>query len=234
MLATSSFKDELARYDFELTNGVSSFWNPEDRAKPEPSLKADLDLIRRWAKDCRAQEVWTKIKEITPGLDAQEFIWTVHAIFVQAASLADHKAGLKGWRDKCRTRASKLFLSNRSRSEVAAELERMAGHLRWLDKGDGRGFVLGLECDWPTMRRADSLLTAGELKISRKDQKGSRARKLFARQLGRIFHALCGQWHDQEVAVLAEVAFPGKKLDVVDIQAMRRPTTKRERLNSPK
>jgi hypothetical protein len=233
MLATSSFKDELARFDFELTNAVWSFWSPKDRAKPCPRLKAELDHIQRWAKDRRTQEVWIKIKKNSPGIDPQHFIWTVHSIFTSAADLASNKANLKGWMARHRTRASKLFSSNRSPSEIAAELEQMAGHWRWLDEA-GRGFALGHESYWSTMRRANSLLTADDLKISRKDQRGSRARKLFARQLGRIFYELCGQWHDQEVAVLTEVAFPGKKLDVVDIQAMRRPTTKRERLNTPK
>jgi hypothetical protein len=73
VLAKSSFKDELARYDSELTS-YTFIWTVEDRANPHPILKARMSHIQRWAKDPRAQEVWTKIKKSIPSAEAQDFI----------------------------------------------------------------------------------------------------------------------------------------------------------------
>jgi hypothetical protein len=42
-------------------------------------------------------------------------------------------------------------------------------------------------------------------------QKGSRNRKAFYHRMGRYFFSRCGEWRDEEVALLADIVFPRKK-----------------------
>jgi hypothetical protein len=207
MPAISSFKDELARYDPEPVEIDADVV----RINPKP----DQLHIRRWAEHDNAQEVWRNIKEKAPALEAQEFIRAVVSAWHGALGLIQNAADLEILRNRAkkmyRAEINKLLVSQLSIPEMASRLEDFAKGLRQWD-------------DWPP----GPFVPYG-VKVSRKDQKGSRVRKIFAQQVSDFLHKHCGVWLDEEVATLTEIAFPGRELHADDIRANRRPTKTSER-----
>jgi hypothetical protein len=157
----------------------------------------DQQHLHTWMKDFRAQEVWTALKNSRPDINAQEFIRNIlrtrRVAVATVNRMALHKFHREQWKKKYRRGTSELLASNSKFSwqEIATELRAIAD-----------------ECD--DLHLIGELSRQGEsrLQVSKKDQKGSRAPMLFAQQVSKLLLRLCGRWHDQEVLILAEIAFP--------------------------
>jgi hypothetical protein len=137
MLAVSSFKDELARYDPELVEIDADVV----RINPKP----DQLHIRRWAEHDNAQEVWRNIKEKAPALDAQEFIRAVVSAWHGARGLIQNAEDLERLRDQgrkvYRAEIKKLLASQLSIPEMASRLGDFAKGLRQWDDWPPGPFV---------------------------------------------------------------------------------------------
>jgi hypothetical protein len=178
----------------------------KEQPKSAKRLTAHQQHLHDWIEDERAQEIWSAITKRAAAADAQEFIRSVLKARSEArgliARLAHRKAERAATLDRCANIAAKLFASNCSPSEIADRLESMADSLRDLDEF------------W-------AFLIPDDVEVSRKDQSGTRERKLFAQQISRIVHKLCEQWRDSEVAALTEIAFPGCAVDEEQIRKWR-------------
>jgi hypothetical protein len=210
---------------------------------------ADRKLIDRWKTDDRAEKLWKSIKDAVPPDTIQpvEFIEIVVKARRSAQASVNRMYGTKGIRgnfakfgpdggivyfkrelmlgfkrewaaalpDLKKTLSKKLSQSPASIGplEVASILERAAEEVRNLHR-----FHFGF---------ADHLGLPGPKKfeLSRKDQNGSRVRRLFVQIVSHYLHQRCGKRFDEQVAYLAEIAFPGgKELHPEDIKKARRGT----------
>ena len=64
---------------------------------------------------------------------------------------------------------------------------------------------------------------------TRLDRSGSRPRKFVARALSNIMSATYGVWFSDEIAILTEIATPGREIYAEHVRSVRRPTTRKAR-----
>jgi hypothetical protein len=195
---------------------------------PRPKASIDRELIKRWSKDDRADEVWRKLKKSRPDADAKDFIKAVITARRSARATVNRIYGTFWYRggQKIEVRgfnatwaamlpALKKRLGNLSSTgplDLADIFESIAQELRDLHR-----FYFGF---------ADQ----SKFEPSRKDQNGTRVRKLFRLITGNYVAERFGRQFDSECSILTEIAFPrGKPLDRDDAINMRRPTTVLER-----
>jgi hypothetical protein len=201
----------------------------ELRAYPPPKASAARQLIDRWLDDERADEVWTRLQAARPDAEAASFIKTVIDARRSAQATVNRIFGATWYRGGQRTKipgfndewavvfpALRKELGSLSPHlgplSVAAILEDAAQELRDLH------------------RRHFGFADHARFELSRKDQRGSRVRRLFMQITGNYFFENFGRPFDNEVAILAGIAFPGgKELDRDDVINARHPTTARSR-----
>jgi hypothetical protein len=197
----------------------------ELKSYPRPKATASRKLIDRWLEDDRADEIWTKLKKSRPAAEAASFIRAMINARRSAGATVNRVFGvpgvLVGFNDEWAVLfpALKKRLGTLSKNlgplDVAAildstALELRAMHFMYLGGSDHARFEL-----------------------SRKDQDGSRVRKLFMQIAGNYFLENFGGYFDEESAALAEIAFPGgKELYRSDAINARKPTTTAERLKN--
>jgi hypothetical protein len=51
----------------------------------------------------------------------------------------------------------------------------------------------------------------------RSDHAGSRTRTVFMRMASRLMHRTTGEWHDDDVATLTDIAFPDEEATSIDM-----------------
>jgi hypothetical protein len=191
---------------------------------------ADRELIERWLADDRADDGWRMVCEAAAAknmrIEPELVIKTVLAARRSARATVNriygvrHPHRLSGWSDRLqelKERITDKLVQGPGKLEpddVAHFLEEQASALReWgevnLSFSDHRG-----------------LPGRTKFEVSRQDQDGSRARKLFMRIASDFFFSHLNRPLDEVVATLTEVAFPGKQIDVEDVIAARKPTTK--------
>jgi hypothetical protein len=184
----------------------------ELRSFPRPKSSAIRQHLTQWRDDYRAEEVWQKICANSDGILTAEFIRVVIKARCDAAGLPhrlNHYASTRAHLISLhKAKIAKALASTQSVSEIAEVLDDAAADFR----GIGRGIDLDLD-----------ELPANV--ITRKDQAGSLTRRMFYRTVGDFLYKKCGRWMETDVAVLADIAFPGSENSADQVRAARRPTT---------
>jgi hypothetical protein len=231
MLSRTSFKADLRAYRENMKP-------PAKPGHPGPLGRgnrntADMQLIERWLADDRVEEVWSTIQRDPPSqalLSSVELIRTVLAARRSAQASVNRVFGttwkgknLGGWSDELR------IIKNKLASELSkppSKIDPMDVAKILEDTAKDARVLYSLYHDF-----SDHLGLPGNNKfeMSRKDQSGTRVRKLFMQILGDFLTTRLGRPFDEPVAVLTEIAFPGKPLDRDEVIAARKPTTKARR-----
>jgi hypothetical protein len=234
MLARSSFKAELVAYRESLkppkvpgSDGVDGVGNRN---------RADLELLNRLIADERVEELWKKIKS-TSGLPAQELIRTVLRARCSAQASVNRIYGQKlshwssafipSWSDALNDLRERTMAelsrppSVVSALDVAETFDRAANEARLLHK---LFFNFSDHLGLPDQSK---------FSLSRKDQGGTRVRKLFMQIMTEFLTTKAGRPFDHEVGVLTEIAFLGRNLDKEDVTAARKPRTAGKRRAKP-
>jgi hypothetical protein len=229
MLSRSSFKAELVAYRASLRPPkVPGARGPDGLGNRS---SATLDLLDRWIAEERTEEVWKKIASID-GLSALDLIRTVIRARYSAQASVNRVYGAKwkggnfpGWAGA---------LAN-LKKRVVAELSKSAAAISPADVVEIFERAADEARDFHAMlfeHFSDHLGLPGRPKfvMSRKDQAGTRVRNLFIQIVGEFLMSKVGQRLNDEVAVLTEIAFPGKALDREHVISARKATTSGRRL----
>jgi hypothetical protein len=185
---------------------------------------ADTALMKRWLDDDRADEIWTQIKLKAPNLTPTEFIQAVLKARRSAAASVSRIFGAS------LPRGEKLPGFNAEWLEFLPILKKRI--IRQL------GFPSAL----PPTKAAEILEDAAreirtlhqsyfgfsdqvEFGLSR--ESSNRSRTAFYRIIRDFLQKHCGENLDYVVAVLSEIAFPGKEIDAENVRdALRSKKTK--------
>jgi hypothetical protein len=181
----------------------------ELRKYPWPRSSAINAHAKRWLKDNRNEEIWRKVsKAAGERLTAGEFIRFVVKARSRAAGLPHildqagrYRAGILAHHERCIKAALK---SRKLLDEIADVLENAAMDFRLFEK-------LTLH----------DLEKYPEGTISRKNQKGSQARRAFCLLLLGFFEQKCKMWMENEVAALLDIALPQRGRDATNISEVR-------------
>jgi hypothetical protein len=198
----------------------STKFKDELRKYPWPPSTAIRAHGRRWREHDQTEIVWRKISRAANQLKADDFIRFVVKARCRAAGLVPtldfHAEAGRRYLAAHEARIKAAFGSNRSLSEIAEVLEDAAADFRLCDN------------------LLDSRLSGLPVKaVSRKDQKGSQARRAFCLVIGEFLNEKSGKWMDAEVATLVDIALPQADATTIDqVRAMRRETTSRGRKHS--
>jgi len=212
MLSRSSFKIELETFRAGL-------YRPRTPGGLGNRNSADLELLGRWINDQRAEEIWRAVTERTPDAEAAILIRAVLAARRSAAGTIARTTSFKAqWKldfAKVKKRLAKLEESTGPLA-TAAILDDAAWRIRGLH---------ALHFGHTVHARFE---------LSRKDQGGSRRRKLFMQIMGEFFNKHCGSPLDDHTATLAEIALADHELQRDHARNARRPTTTRTRAKKPR
>jgi hypothetical protein len=174
---------------------------------------ADMDLLGRWIGEPRAEEVWAKIKHKAPTLLPSEFIQAVLKARRSAGASVTRMRGFNNEFADLRKRIAERLSASQAASspiEIAAFLEDAAGEVRMLHR---TYFGSSYQVTFP---------------LKREGSNDGRSRAAFYALMSGYFKKHCGGKHYAEIAVLAEIAFPGKEVDEDDvIDALKVRTSKR-------
>lgn len=180
----------------------------ELRRFPWPKSSAIRQHLTRWRDDYRAEEVWQKIRAKSDCISADEFIRAVVSARCDAAGLIHRINSYVSRRAHSisfhKAKMAKALASTQSLSEIADVLDDAAADFRVID------------------RDLDELPANV---ITRKNQAGSLTRRIFYRTVGDFLYKKCGRLMDTDVAVLADIAFPGSENSPDQVRAARRSTT---------
>jgi hypothetical protein len=199
---STKFKDELRKY-------------------PWPRSTAIRAHLQRWLDNDETEAVWRKISRAADQLKADDFIGFVVKARCRAAGLVPTldfhtEAGrryLAAHEARIKAAFKAAFRSkNRSLSEIADVLEDAAADFRLCEN-----------------LLEDRLSGLPINVVSRKDQKGSQARRAFCLAVGEFLNEKSGKWMDDEVATLLDIALPRKKqstiVEVSEFRKKRHPKT---------
>jgi hypothetical protein len=237
---TPSFLSELTVF----RNGLHPPRKPGSRGPDGLGNRnsADMELLGRWISEDRAEEVWETIAHKAPTLLPTEFIQAVLKARRSAGASVNRtfgtvspkwrgplpsipsgsrrvtnsdvkNPGFNDWFADLRKRIAKRLSAPRASTspiEIAEFLEDAAGEVRDLHR---RYFGFS---DQVTFR------------LKRQGSNDDRSRAAFYVLMSAYFQKHCGGKHYAEIAVLAEIAFPGKEVDEDDvIDALKVRTSKR-------
>jgi hypothetical protein len=197
-----TFKSELAAF----------------RARPtRPRGKAVDGVLDRWRDDDRAEKVWQKIRRHAPNLPAADLIRQVLDARWSAAGSVARVFGAPGtrgfnaeWAEFLPTLKKRL---NRELSspplplavDVAVALERAAAEVRMIHD---HYFGHSKFAPFP---------------LKREGSNDDRSRAAFYKLMTDFFRKHCSLKLPEEVAVLAEVAIPGKEIQADDVTNALKP-----------
>jgi hypothetical protein len=175
-----------------------------------PKSSAIRQHLSRWRDDYRTEEIWQKIRAKSDCISAEEFIRVVIKARSEACGLIPR---LNRYHRECKHSIrchEKVIVtalrSTQSPSEMADVLDTAAADFRSIDDRLAADMA-----DFPT-----------DL-ITQKDQSISLMRKVFWHRVGTFLHKRCGEWMDEQVGMLADIAFDTENDNTVDqIRAMRR------------
>jgi hypothetical protein len=217
MLLPTTFKGELLRYPVRNS--------------------ASRELIARWLNDDRAESLWKSVQGASAGAAPLQPAELIKAVLdarrsaqasvnrVYGADIGRghrwprfNKASADALRDIRETLKLMPDAMPSALLKAADYLEEAAGYLRSLDasRPDRHSNHLGLS-DGP------------KFDLSRKDQGGSRVRKLFMQIVGALLSTRCGRPMDEVVSILVQIAFPGKEVDRDDVTKARISRTESKR-----
>jgi hypothetical protein len=190
--ARESFKAVLREYK------KSSAWSSDDRAH-----------LQRWINDERAEQVWDKIRCAARSNN----LWLPPKTFITEILAARRVAMATGHRGKLRERYR----------NAASEMERVATFLRKPHPYGMPGYpqstrlarMLDDAASYFRKEVEPSRNVPGVLKFSRKAQ----PHMIFMSMVSNDLKGITGRWCDEEVAVLAEIAFDWP--DAIDLEAVR-------------
>lgn len=211
MLSRASFKGELGAFR-------AGRHRPRKPGAVGNRNSADLELLGRWIADERAEDIWRALIKRRPDAKPSSFIRTVLAARRSAAATIARTTSFKDqWRFDFAALKKRL-----------AKLQQSAGPLA----------IAGALDDAATCLRdlhAFHFDFADHAKfgLSRKDQGGSRRRKLFMQIMGDYFSRQFGASLDDHAATLAEIALADNELHRDHARNARRPTTARARGKRP-
>jgi hypothetical protein len=204
---------------------MSSRFRQELKSYPCPKATASRKLIDRWLDNDRADEVWFNLKKSRPAAEAAPFIKAMLNARRSAQATVNRVFGVTG----------SLVGFN---DEWAVFFPALKKRLGTLSKNLGPLDVAAILDDAAQELRTVHLMYFGSadharFELSRKDQDGSRVRKLFMQIAGNYVLENFGKHFDSEIAILTEIAFPdGKNLDRDDAINARKATTTAERLKN--
>ncbi len=208
MLSRDSFRSELGTFRAGLHR-------PRQPGGIGNRNSADLELLDRWTGDDRAEEIWRALKKRRPDAEAASFITTVLAARRSAVATIARTTSFKAQWDidfgKLKKQLAKLEQSAGPLA-VAAALDDAAARLRGL-----HAFHFGFT-------------DHAKFELSRKDQGGSRRRRLFMQIMADYFLREFGAPLDDCTATLAEIAMADHELHRDHARYARRPTTRRARI----
>jgi len=190
--ARESFKAVLREYK------KSSALGSDDRAQ-----------LQRWINDDRAEQVWNKIQCTARNKNA----WLPRRYLITEILAARRVAIATGHRGKLRERYR----------NAAAEMKQIAKFLRKPHPYGMPGYpqsaklaqMLDHAASYFRKEVEPSRNVPGVLKFSRKAQ----PHMIFMSMVSTDLKGITGRWLDEEVAVLAEIAFDWP--DVIDLEAVR-------------
>ena len=211
MLSRASFKGELSAFRAGL-------YRPRKPGAVGNRNSADLELLDRCLADDRAEEIWRALIKRRPDAEPSSFIKTVLAARRSAAATIERRRSFKGqWEFDFAALKKRLAKLKQSAGPlaIAVVLDDAAARLR-----DLHAFHFGF---------ADH----AKFELSRKDQGGSRRRKLFMQTMGDYFSRQFGAPLDDHAATLAEIALADNELHRDHARNVRRPTTARARGRRP-
>jgi hypothetical protein len=210
MLSRSSFKADLAAYRASM--------KPLQKPGARGPLgignlnTTDAQLIERWIDDGRAEEIWSALKKRNPGAEATSFIRSVLAARRSAQATVNRfyrfKAEWAAFFPALKRKIGALS-KNLGPLDVAVILDNTAQDLRHMH--------LWYSCGHP------------KFELSRKDQNGSRRRRLFMQIMGEYFSREYGAPFDDHAATLAKIALADHELHRDHARNARRPTTTQAR-----
>jgi len=190
--ARESFNTALREYK------KSSAWSSDDRAH-----------LQRWMDDPRAEQVWDNIECAARSNN----LWFPARIFITDTLAARRVAIATGHRGKLRERYR----------NAADEMERVAKFLRKPHPYGMPGYqqstklarMLDDAASYFRKEVEPSRNVPGVLKFGRQSQ----PHMIFMSEVSNELKGITGRWLDEEVAVLAEIAFDWP--DVIDLEAVR-------------
>jgi hypothetical protein len=207
MLSRSSFKTELETFRADL-------YRPRTLDGAGNRNSADLELLGRWIDDGRTEEIWRALKRRKADSAPVPFIEAVLTARRSAVATIARTTSFKAqWEldfAKMKKRVSKLQRSAGPLA-IAAALDDAAARLRNLH----------------TLHFG--IIDHAKFPLSRKDQGGSRRRRLFMQIMGDYFTREYGAPLDDHAATLAEIALADHELQRDHARNARRPTTARTR-----
>jgi hypothetical protein len=218
VLSPSSFKSELLQY--------------------RTRASADREVIARWCQDARAENLWKSLQKATGGaLKAADFIKIVLEArrSAQASVNRVYGAEIKGVPRVPGFNEASAYALQALKEELKLVPDALPSTLLeaadFLEGGadffeEKAQYFRNLHKSY--LRHSDHLgLPDGpKFKLSRKDQSGSRVRKLFTQITSEWLSTRCGGRMDDAVATLTEIAFPGKQISADDVASIRKNRTK--------
>src|ERR1700683_4290687 len=210
----SAFKAALA---FLLT---SEKWNSADRKH-----------LTRWASDewiddaAKAwSEIWMKLLDGKLAADTPDQEEGVARVFIREVVATRRVAEADYWPDYAKFADEAESLSKFLGSSLSPDLL-----LPPMPKF--RDLVPGLQ----NLAKALREQARNRMHISRENSDGLRPRRVFVHMISDYFRGCCGRPLNKQVAVLTDIAFPGKLLTTADdISAILKPTTRAGRSGKTK
>lgn len=174
-------------------------------------LKDDRAVLERWLEDERANEVWSAIRahaeqyEGPTGVDApMRFIRFI--LTTKKAAERENEVIPKITEAKA---AGKKLLSS-LRTKIAEGIRTLPDEK----------LVPFLEIVVAELRAFRPIVTSPPR--VRSGKKGSRARTFFMRDVSALVHDTTGKWLDKEVAVITEIAFNTRDINIDAVRKARR------------
>ena len=202
---------------------------------------ADRELLDRWLSDPRADEIWGAIREAAEhsgkAASPLEFIQTIIKARRSAQASVNRTYGTS-WTKKFGRKVAVPGFNDEWATALPALKKKLAALSTKLGPLEVAG-ILEEEADFIRLLHRRYFGFADHLKLpdqphpfplSRKDQKGSRVRRLFAQIVCHHLQTHYGRWFEGPVATLTEIAFPGKEMDkddVIKARRQRQPVTER-------
>jgi hypothetical protein len=190
----------------------------EEYEKSSPS-SYDRAHLRRWADDDRADEVWHKIERAAYN----NKVWIPAKYFISGILAARRVAMAIGHRGKWRERYR----------NAADDMERVAKFLRHphpygmpsYPSGTKLAEMLDGAASYFRKQVEPSRNVPGVLKFTRE----SKPHMIFVSMVSNDLKGIAGRWLDEEVGVLAEIAFDSPDIDVEAVRWVRQQSPRRKK-----